>query len=382
MSLCVFAQHAHAAELTRVKHVEWTAKTAKKVRLEWDAQDDAKKYEIEVKHNGELLKTVIAEENHKVIKHLEPDTVYYFRVRAKNGTEYGAYSYKEKARTKIRIDAYVPTLFGFWGLNGYISDEGLADVRDRFHSTVFQVASSSPSYTVNTLLPMVRDAGMHVTLRMTDDHDRYITNGDFDIDKWKTQVAVWADSGVQEFIDDHTLIGHMLLDDIDTFEGLNPTAEELDEMAKYSKEVLPHLMTFVRQRATWMPVPNNSRSAYKYLDAVDNQYKSTDGDAATYAQTEYDTAKALHVQVIQGMNIADGGDGSSGQPGWREGKYAMSADEITEYGNALLTVPSIQLFLLWEYDAEEHWSDDSIGANYFDQSDLQEALAGLGASLE
>jgi hypothetical protein len=229
---------------------------------------------------------------------------------------------------------------------------------------------------------MVRDAGMHVTLRMTDDHDRYITNGDFDIDKWKTQVAVWADSGVQEFIDDHTLIGHMLLDDIDTFEGLNPTAEELDEMAKYSKEVLPHLMTFVRQRATWMPVPNNSRSAYKYLDAVDNQYKSTDGDAATYAQTEYDTAKALHVQVIQGMNIADGGDGSSGQPGWREGKYAMSADEITEYGNALLTVPSIQLFLLWEYDAEEHWSDDSIGANYFDQSDLQEALAGLGASLE
>ena len=118
---------------------------------------------------------------------------------------------------------------------------------------------------------------------------------------------------------------------------------------------------------------------YVYVDAVDNQYSSRDGDAALYAAAEYDAARALGLQVINGMNIADGGDGSSGQPGWREGKYAMSADEIVSYGTALLHVPHLKMFLLWEYDGEELWSDGSIGSDYFDQTVLQSALSAFSA---
>lgn len=266
--------------------------------------------------------------------------------------------------------------FGFWGMNGYISTDGFADTQNRFGVTIFQVASSSPGYTVNTLLPLVRASGMRVTLRMTADHSTYTTDGNFDLAKWKEALSVWVDSGVQEFIDDGTLAGHMILDDIDTFSGIDATASDLDEMARYSQEIMPGLMTFARQKATRMPVP--ASGYYDYLDACVNQYTNyqgySDGDINIYATIQHDTAMALGLEIINGLNIADGGDGSSGQPGWKSGKYAMSADEIMSYGEVLLSVPDVTMFLMWEYDGEESWSDGSIGADYFDQPDMQDAI--------
>ncbi len=269
-----------------------------------------------------------------------------------------------------------PLLTGFWGLNGFITDAGLADVQHRFNTSVFQVAADSPTYAVKTLLPLVQRSGMKVTLRMSSWNSNLTTNSNFDINKWKTAVVAWKNSGVQTYIDNGTLVGHMLLDDILTFDGKNPTAAELDEMARYSEETLPGLMTFVRNRATTMPVPSDG--TYDYLDAVVNQYIVRDGEINTYTKNETAAAQALHVASINGLNIADGGDGSSGQPGWRNGFYAMSAAEITEYSKILLSVPTLNLFLMWEYDGQERWSDGSIGSTYFDQPALVEAISKIG----
>lgn len=269
-----------------------------------------------------------------------------------------------------------PLLYGFWGLNGFISDAGLADVRRRFGTGVFQVAADSPTYAVKTLLPLVQHAGMKVTLRMSSSISNLETNGNFDIGKWKTAVAAWKNSGVQTYIDNDTLVGHMLLDDILTFPGKDVTAAELDEMARYSEEILPGLMTFVRNKASTMPVPADG--TYDHLDAVVNQYQIRDGDIETYAVNQTATAQALNVESINGLNIADGGDGSSGQAGWRKGFYAMSAAEITKYSDILLSVPTLNLFLLWEYDGQEHWSDGSIGSDYFDQQEFVDVISKIG----
>jgi hypothetical protein len=86
----------------------------------------------------------------------------------------------------------------------------------------------------------------------------------------------------------------------------------------------------------------------------------------------------LEVGVINGLNIANGGDGSSGQPGWGEGRFAMSPSEITEYGTVLANVPRCGMFLNWEYDGEEAWTDGSVGSTYFDKPELQAALLALG----
>jgi hypothetical protein len=37
--------------------------------------------------------------------------------------------------------------------------------------------------------------------------------------------------------------------------------------------------------------------------------------------------------------------------------------------------------LAWEYDAEERWSDGSVGADWFDRPAQQAALASLAARL-
>lgn len=348
-----------------------------RVTLQWKKQPNIQRYQVRVMNEaGELIKkrkTTQKNQHKKLIKGLQPNTTYIFQVRAQRKQRYGKYSKRLTVTTKSQ-----PVLYGFWGLNGYISEAGLADVANRFNASIFQVASSAPNYTVTTLLPLVQASGMKVTLRMTEDHSAYTTDGNFDLELWKAQLTDWENSGVQTYIDNGTLVGHMLLDDIDTFSGTDPTAADLDEMARYSKELMPGLMTFVRQKCGNVPEGN-----YQYVDACVNQYRNyqgySDGPVSDYIVEQTAAAEERGLDMINGLNIADGGDGSSGQVGWSAGKYAMSAEEITTYGTALLNVPDLEMFLLWEYDAEELWSDGvTIGSEYFDQPELQAALAELG----
>ncbi len=273
-----------------------------------------------------------------------------------------------------------PIPYGFWGLNGFHHPEGLAEVQDRFGITAFHTSTYSPSYGVGMLLPMVREAGLRVNLRMAGNHTYYTTaDGDFDLGAWKEMLAPWNGSGVQEFIDDGTIAYHMLLDDIANFEGDAPTAEELDEMARFSKALLPGLAVAVREEAARLPDPVAGR--YEHLDASMNQYVASYGDVEQYALVNIEAADELGIDIINGLNMADGGDGRSGQPGWSENKWAMSADEIVEYGYVLSAVPGCRMFLAWEYDAEEPWSDGSLGSDYFDRPENTEALRWLGQRL-
>jgi len=284
---------------------------------------------------------------------------------------------RAEPRPPCTADTCAPPPYGFWGLNGYITPEGLTDLKQRFGLSVFHTATVDPRYALTQILPIARDAGVKVTLRLTGDHPRYTTPaGDFDLDAWKAALAPWANPDVRPYIDDGTLFGHMLLDDIYTFEGRAPTAAELEEMARYSKQLLPGLMTFVREKATGMPEHAGGR--YEHVDAVVNQYRSREGDVEDYAATQARRANALGLGIINGLNIANGGDGSSGQPGWGEGRYAMSAEEIARYGAVMAAVPGCGMFLNWEYDGEERWSDDSVGSDYFDDATLRSALDGIG----
>ena len=136
-------------------------------------------------------------------------------------------------------------------------------------------------------------------------------------------------------------------------------------------------MTFVRQKATHMPTPKGGE--YRWVDAVVNQYEAKEGDVEVYASVQEARAASLGLGVINGLNIADGGDGSAGRPGWRPKHYPMTAEEITTYGTVLAQVPSCGMFLNWEYDGLERWSDGSIGSDYFDQPELQASLVDLAA---
>lgn len=387
----MFGVHSVQAEinLEKVTNLRVESKTDHSVTLKWKDQPQAKRYQVRVmKKNGDLVYKQFTKKRTLEMTDLTADKKYKFKVRAQagngNNKQFGAYSKTIQTRTKA---APTPILFGFWGLNGYHTTEGLADVQTRFNATVFQVASGSgTNYTINTFLPAVKAAGMNVTLRLSGSQDEYTTEGSFDLEKWKTSVSRWEDTNLQSYVDDGTLVGHMLLDDIDTYSVTDATAADLEEMARYSKEILPGLMTYVRQKCNRMPTPSVNAGQYIYVDNCVNQYTNyqgySDGPIADYVIAQKAAADSLGLGVINGLNIANGGDGSSGQTGWSSGKYAMSAEEITEYGEPLLAMPDVQMFLMWEYDGDELWYDTtdaiSTGDEYFNQPELQAALAGLG----
>lgn len=269
-----------------------------------------------------------------------------------------------------------PIPFGFWGLNGFQTPDGLDDLKDRFGITVFHTSTRHPNYAVTDLLPMVRDAGLSVNLRLVGDHEFYSNDdGDFDLEMWKEMMEPWRDERVQEFVDDGTLSHHMLLDDIYEFPGEPPSGDDLDEMGRVSQEILPGLRTLVRAEASDMPRPSDG--AYVYVDASVNQYTARHGDIEWYAARQMEAGQRLGLDLVMGLNIANGGDGSSDQPGWSDGNWAMSPEEIEHYGYVLTGVDSSTQFLNWEYDGEEEWSDGSVGSDYFDQPELVEALSYL-----
>lgn len=274
-----------------------------------------------------------------------------------------------------------PRLYGYWGLNGFVTPEGLPDIQQRLGATVFHTSTRAPGFATRTLLPMARAAGMKVTLRLTGDHEHYTDpQGNFDINAWKAALQPWAEADLQPFIADGTLHAHMLLDDIHNFEGDDPTGDELDEMARISKVLLPGLPTFVREKATEMPTPSAGR--YTHVDAIVNQYRHREGDVTAWTTRQVAHARTLDVGLIHGLNIANGGDGSSKQPGWQEGRFAMSADEIRRYGAVLTAEPRVSMFLNWEYDGEEKWSDGSVGSAWFDRPELTAALLEVGEQVK
>lgn len=241
------------------------------------------------------------------------------------------------------VDSCEEQLFGFWG----ITDDYEA-MADSTGMNAFVVATSL-NYAVTTQLPAVEEAGLSAAFRMSGGNAELVdSGGNFSLSKWTDLVELWDDPRLDPFAGDE-LEWHMMLDDIDTFDnefgGQNPTAAELAEMAETSKTLFPEIKTFLRHDADDMPSGD-----YPYLDAVLNQYTALKGSLSEYISSNLEAASDLGVDSIWGLNILDGGDGSSGQPGDSSGKYTMSAAEIQEYGEELLSTPGSLGLLMWKYD--------------------------------
>ncbi|MFH0819235.1 MAG: hypothetical protein V1898_04535 [Patescibacteria group bacterium] len=277
-----------------------------------------------------------------------------------------------------------PILFGFWGLNGYDDTEGYSYVQDNFNASVYEVYSSGPNYNVNTLLPAVADTNMKISLNITGNYSDFDdAEGSFNLSLWETALNNYfanpdTITAMQEYIDNDTITGIMLLDDIYNFSGNDPTAEELEQMACDMRDYI-NVTTWIREDINDNLILENPSFKFSCLDAVGLQYSATKGDVNDYIDEQQQAADDLNLNIIAGLNIADGGNGDSGQQGYRgPGFYAMSPEEITNYGEAMLNMNNVIMFLMWEYDGLEHWPDETIGANYFNQIEYQETIYNLG----
>jgi len=185
----------------------------------------------------------------------------------------------------------------------------------------------------------------------------------FSMTRWKSRVDRFKGLNLDPYIEDGTILGHRLLDepnDVNNWNGKVVTHAEIEEMARYSKEIWPTMTTYIRTFPDYL-----LGGEYPHLDAIWFHYLDRFSPLDGFIQHHFADARSLGLKIIIGMNVINGGSKDSGIPG-RGSKFSMSAEEIRAWGGQLMAEPDLCAFLLWEYDDK-----------YFERPDIQAAVEDL-----
>ncbi len=185
----------------------------------------------------------------------------------------------------------------------------------------------------------------------------------FSLTKWKERVARYRSFDLSSYIADGTLMGHFILDepnDRTNWNGDVVTPAELDEMARFSKELWPDLIAIVR---AW-PADLEGYQ-FRYLDAAWAQYHSRFGSIDDFVAGRVAQAKASRLALVGGLNVLAGG-GRDGIPGYLGERLAMTASMVRTWGGAILDEPYFCAFFMYMYNKD-----------YLARPDISAAMAEL-----
>jgi hypothetical protein len=203
---------------------------------------------------------------------------------------------------------------------------------------------------------------------------RYLTNGKFDITKWKYRMSLFKTSAIKNAVAagvaDGTIIGNSIVDEPETKQwGGVFTKPMLDGMGSYVKSIFPTLPVGVNHGPTgyyqW-----RSSERYRVLDYVLNQYSwwVTTGNVAAYRDKVLAQAKLDGVTPAFSLNILNGGvqdrtgtydcSGTGGK-GTRYPNCQMTPTQVRDWGKTLgVAGCSLQL---WRYD--DKWISKSANVD-------------------
>ena len=199
-------------------------------------------------------------------------------------------------------------------------------------------------------------------LAMTADRAYYITNGRFDLAKWKSRLNTLNTATIRDAVAkgvaDGTIVGNKLIDEpeIPSWGGVL-TKSMIDQMASYAKNIFPTLPMGITHGSAGFKWHSSER--YRVLDWVGVQYvyNYNNGNVAGWRSEVLNFAQANHVTPVFALNILDGGvrDRSgawdcprTGGRGTISTYCRMTADQVESYGRAVGT--SGCALLMWRYD--------------------------------
>ena len=259
----------------------------------------------------------------------------------------------------------------------HIGGAGEWDILDDIF-TGAHFSPTSPEKAIE-ILNDARAEGKSVVLMLARSGSHYKNpDGTFSLAKWKNAIDQYAGHDFAPWIADGTLLAHYLVSEPmakNSWGGQVITAPVLDEMARYSKQYWPDLTTAVREHPTDLiahaggkgkPLPDWE---WTYLDAAWARYKAEKGAIEEFIAEETAAAKSQKLGLLWGMNVLDGGDGSSGKYG--DGGWTMSRDELLDYGPKLINAQYGCALLMW------HYRHGDVG--YFDWPEIDSAMSQLGS---
>jgi hypothetical protein len=251
--------------------------------------------------------------------------------------------------------------FGSWNLdNSYLNN---------VHTGWGQGGPLDPK-NILSKLSGARSRGGRVVIKLCKGRDDFVKNADgtFSLSKWKSLVSRYRNINLGPYIADGTILGHYLIDEPHRekrWGGKAISQATIEEMARYSKQLWPSMNTLVRVVPSWLA---SASVTYKHLDAGWTQYERFKGDPKQWVTAEAAAARRKGLGLVVGLNVLDGGNGSSGIPGWTKGKYAMSATEIRNIGYALLSEGLACGLFNWTHDTD-----------YYGRSTIKSAMADVSA---
>jgi len=235
-------------------------------------------------------------------------------------------------------------------------------------------------------LNAARSRSMRVFVILVGSQGHYRSaDGTFDLDRWKSAVDEFRNVDFTEFVADGTVVGHQLVSEAKAqaqWGGSVISNNVLDEMARYSKEIWPTMPTMLRTDPSDLEEHAAAFEApwpgwrWTYLDAASARYLVRKGSVDAFAEAEQASATRQGLAIVAGLNVLSGGDGSSGIPSPRQGRWAMSPDELRRYGSTLLRRTAACAFELWRYETPGSAFEDY---RYFRRPEITAAVAELAA---
>ena len=230
-----------------------------------------------------------------------------------------------------------------------------------------------------------RAHGLSVVLNFSGFHGQLLTDGLFDIDKWKALVDISYGLGLESYIEDGTIQAHYMIDE-PTWPGSwgeTITSDVLDSLGAYSKNYWPTLPCVIRDtpvslvnHAAGRNTPWPGGYDWQYADGCWLQYKAMFGPVATWREAQMSAANTLGMSVVPGLNWRDGGDGSSGitHPGTSELWWVCTPTEVTTYSQALMSneIGDPAGFFMWSFPNDPIEPAEII--NYKNSAPMQAAF--------
>jgi len=201
-----------------------------------------------------------------------------------------------------------------------------------------------------------------LVLAMTGGYTEFLTNGKFDLGKWKARMNTFNTSAIKkavaDAVADGTVVGNKILDEPETPKwGGVVTKPMLDDMAKYVKNMFPTLpvgVTYGTRGYQW-----RTNEHFRVVDWVSSQYMwiITKGNVTAWRDAVLNWARAEGVTPGFSLNLLDGGvkdDAgawdcpNTGGKGTMSRYCRMTADQVRSWGRAI--GPYGCVMLSWRYD--------------------------------
>ena len=193
---------------------------------------------------------------------------------------------------------------------------------------------------------VARQMNLRLMLNMTGGrHERYKTNGKFDLSKWKARQDQYdtpeIKAAVAAGVEDGTIVLNNIMDEpsVQSWGGVM-TKALLDDMATYVRNIFPTVPLGVAVRYDWRP-----EERFRVVEILITQYSWNRGSITKFRDELLAIARRDGMAVVFALNVMNGGEYSwatqacpiprTGGHGTYVPACRMTADQIREWGTIL-----------------------------------------------